>query len=110
RPPRSTLFPYTTLFRSELTIEPDGAHVALDMLAFGIQCAAERQHAGGRLDEHHLEARLQVRRVVAATAAQLQDRTRRMCARGRKSLRVKAGLLLVLGRRGEQRPPRRQLF
>jgi hypothetical protein len=52
---------------------------------------------------------LQVRRVVAAAAAQLQDRTRWTRARGRKSLRVKAGLLLVLGRRGEQRPPRREL-
>src|SRR3712207_8414115 len=29
RPPRSTLFPYTTLFRSELAVEPGGAGVPL---------------------------------------------------------------------------------
>src|SRR3982750_5007431 len=28
RPPRSTLFPYTTLFRSILSLPPAGAHVA----------------------------------------------------------------------------------
>src|SRR3712207_6967403 len=26
RPPRSTLFPYTTLFRSDLVVVPDGDH------------------------------------------------------------------------------------
>src|SRR3712207_7225810 len=37
RPPRSTLFPYTTLFRSHSEVERDRAHVvALEALAQGL--------------------------------------------------------------------------
>src|SRR3712207_9125469 len=31
RPPRSTLFPYTTLFRSEFLVGEDGRHVFIEM-------------------------------------------------------------------------------
>src|SRR3712207_7114468 len=42
RPPRSTLFPYTTLFRSRVSFDPDGAaapqevgvHVLVEMFSF----------------------------------------------------------------------------
>src|SRR2546422_3211274 len=36
RPPRSTLFPYTTLFRSEVFVEPDQGH-GKDVLVLGGQ-------------------------------------------------------------------------
>src|SRR3712207_8499900 len=41
RPPRSTLFPYTTLFRSELGALVDEPHAALGLLA---QEPVEREH------------------------------------------------------------------
>src|SRR3712207_8578148 len=50
RPPRSTLFPYTTLFRSpgsELVAEP-GVHALerVDVLAAGEQLRRDHQHRG----------------------------------------------------------------
>src|SRR3712207_8921087 len=42
RPPRSTLFPYTTLFRSEERHRPAVVH-----LAVGEQSAAQDQQSGG---------------------------------------------------------------
>src|SRR5256885_6294589 len=55
RPPRSTLFPYTTLFRSLLATEPEGARIPIvidssrwSVLAAGLKCAQ-------RLGEHTAE-------------------------------------------------------
>src|SRR5256886_9945195 len=65
RPPRSTLFPYTTLFRSEVVLESDGGErlvLALDLDAFlgfhglvqAVAPAAPRHQASGELiDNHH---------------------------------------------------------
>src|SRR3712207_7075714 len=36
RPPRSTLFPYTTLFRSARVLEPDRGRKAADVLDLGV--------------------------------------------------------------------------
>src|SRR3712207_7103755 len=49
RPPRSTLFPYTTLFRSGLVVDQDGERDDPDAVAelverVGRQQAAERPH------------------------------------------------------------------
>src|SRR5256885_11683247 len=35
RPPRSTLFPYTTLFRSNLLVDPDDEAVIVGVIDFG---------------------------------------------------------------------------
>src|SRR2546422_7872684 len=44
RPPRSTLFPYTTLFRSKLSEQPDGG--LLDKLVFGVGVGGHRSISG----------------------------------------------------------------
>src|SRR3712207_7441311 len=58
RPPRSTLFPYTTLFRSRLDLLGEGDHVERDELARGvaeaaevIEIARERVRIAGDVDE-----------------------------------------------------------
>src|SRR5687768_18420375 len=53
RPPRSTLFPYTTLFRSERTGGGTGALASFDTGGY-------RSGAGGRSEEHtsELQSRL----------------------------------------------------
>src|SRR4051794_41488805 len=48
RPPRSTLFPYTTLFRSAEELERHPVHVPVDVPT-GL---LEAGHAGGRLALH----------------------------------------------------------
>src|SRR3712207_8226485 len=47
RPPRSTLFPYTTLFRSKATIDYFGKHVAYVnvMRNMSVSCDCEDIHA-----------------------------------------------------------------
>src|SRR5256885_9832714 len=68
RPPRSTLFPYTTLFRSELVERVDAAE-QLDLLHL----------AGGSMDAAgevapRLEALRHAENVVALGAVELEDR------------------------------------
>src|SRR2546425_3100718 len=53
RPPRSTLFPYTTLFRSHLGVVL-GEVAERDLLPHAPLAAVERQHAG-RSEEHTSE-------------------------------------------------------
>src|SRR3712207_8842209 len=65
RPPRSTLFPYTTLFRSRLFDRVDDArHVRGHRAGFGVgharaeraaEAAHQRHHVGGRSEEHTSE-------------------------------------------------------
>src|SRR2546425_3684199 len=54
RPPRSTLFPYTTLFRSMLHEVSDGGEQQRDERDDGQQ-QIERQRAGERSEEHTSE-------------------------------------------------------
>src|SRR5690349_23981217 len=54
RPPRSTLFPYTTLFRSQLLLHAEGVHHCRDTACRG------RLRGDGRSEEHTSE--LQSRR------------------------------------------------
>src|SRR5260221_893439 len=49
RPPRSTLFPYTTLFRSAREVAVDQVEVGLDLIA------ARERVGGGRSEEHTSE-------------------------------------------------------
>src|ERR1039457_458305 len=69
RPPRSTLFPYTTLFRSEL----DVLHAGLLFVLVG-----EGQHLVGHVEAVGFAARRDAPRgeqdVDAAAAAEIEDR------------------------------------
>ena len=60
----------------ELAPQPDRTHVALDMLALRVQRAAHLEHAWSAVDEHHVESCFQIRRIIAAPAAQFQQRLR----------------------------------
>src|SRR2546425_8317091 len=65
RPPRSTLFPYTTLFRSRTMVTGATKHVLAIIVSFtgteGLERWAQRmaalltQHAAGRSEEHTSE-------------------------------------------------------
>src|SRR3712207_7468833 len=63
RPPRSTLFPYTTLFRSPTGVAPDdGQHTVVDIAEHlhgggGVQLREPGAHASevGRSEEHTSE-------------------------------------------------------
>src|SRR3712207_8940185 len=57
RPPRSTLFPYTTLFRSTGEIRVDVAFVAAPTCdAYGNICASKGSSACGVVDYAHSDA------------------------------------------------------
>src|SRR5256885_8173429 len=57
RPPRSTLFPYTTLFRSDRTPLPAARRAVPGHAAVGRPAlpAAQRRHRGLRSEEHTSE-------------------------------------------------------
>jgi hypothetical protein len=91
--------------RVERPTEPDGAHVALDVLTFGIEPTAHRQHRRRSVDERQSERALEVRGVVAAAASQLEDVPHARVARPDQDPSVLLGLGgVVLGGR-QQRPP-----
>ena len=91
--------------RVELTPEAHGPHVALDVLAFRIERAADREHAFGQIDEHHLEARFQVGSIAAAAAPELEHRPGRYRAGGDQRPFVERRFLGVVGWRRQERPP-----
>src|SRR5256885_17267309 len=49
RPPRSTLFPYTTLFRSEAAAKATGAHAFIQALPQGYDTPLDAGEAGAAL-------------------------------------------------------------
>src|SRR5256885_10565200 len=59
RPPRSTLFPYTTLFRSTITSDPPASDITLfSLLGFGALAGGSTAAEGGgspRSEEHTSE-------------------------------------------------------
>src|SRR5688572_32617591 len=75
RPPRSTLFPYTTLFRTEITTRSTSSSVATRMMsgesphsrpfrrcitcAASSSCTANRDRRGQRSEEHTSELQSQ---------------------------------------------------
>jgi hypothetical protein len=91
--------------RVELSSEPHVPHVAVDVLAFRVQCAADGPHPLRWFHEHHLEAGLEMRGVVAAAAAELEDRARRPAGGGRERIRKECGFLLIIGWRRQKGPP-----
>src|SRR2546430_8849360 len=88
RPPRSTLFPYTTLFRSQGHAEPVGAQHATPLptltpealrdrkstrlnsshsqISYAVFCLKKKTHSRGRLGLHH--ARIVLQRLPALPA------------------------------------------
>src|SRR2546430_13645405 len=62
RPPRSTLFPYTTLFRSEVQGVRRDALRVVEQLDDGMAAGVGRDHSAGAVvahtvDDQHLESR-----------------------------------------------------
>ena len=80
----------------ERPVEADGAHVALDVPALGVELLAHRQHPGRQVDEGHLEVRLEVGGVVAAAAAEFEGSSGSAVRGFEQVPEVDAGFLLVL--------------
>ena len=95
--------------RIELPAQPHCAHIALQVFTFRVERLADRQHIRREVDQGHAEMRLEVRRVVPATAAQLQQRRRRAFAGIKEDFAVFLCLLDVISRRGEEGPPGSQV-
>src|SRR5687767_15244081 len=55
RPPRSTLFPYTTLFRSILCMPQELVMLVQTMIGWGIDVSAKGSRLGNRSEEHTSE-------------------------------------------------------
>ena len=91
--------------RVEAPPEPDRTHVALEVLALGVQAAADLEHGGGQVDERELEPGLHVRGVVPAARAELEHLGDLAPGVVLDHLSVLGGLLGVVLRRREQRPP-----
>jgi len=60
--------------RIELAPQPYGAHVAHEVLAIRVELLADLEHPRREVNQRHLEFLLHVRRVVAATRAELENR------------------------------------
>src|SRR3712207_7230639 len=95
RPPRSTLFPYTTLFRSKRElmdrIEEASRYVPLADLALSPQCGFASTMEGNLLSEDEQWAKLQLVRSEEHTS-ELQSRQYLVC---RLLLEKKINLLLL---------------
>src|SRR5688572_32586273 len=68
RPPRSTLFPYTTLFRSEQSSEADAEE------AFGVAGVDLGEDVARQVDAVDLPVALNGRRVLELLVVRLEDR------------------------------------
>src|SRR5258705_4720975 len=87
RPPRSTLFPYTTLFRSLLTKSPDtsGRAVFLAALADGSVAQVHVQKGVDRSEEHTSELQ-SLRHLVCRLL--LEKKKEECCRRPHRHARV----------------------
>src|SRR5256885_9074663 len=85
RPPSSTLFPYTTLFRSELVEQPDAPAFLVEV----------DDHAPP-LARHHLHGAVKLRPAVAALRAEdVPGETLRVHPEDRKSTRLNSSHLVI---------------
>src|SRR2546427_2435144 len=91
RPPRSTLFPYTTLFRSQAD---DGGHVAADAVADGREAPAVD---ADRSEEHTSELQSQSNLVCRLLLEKKKSDTRR--SHRRNSVRERSSRARYRGRR-----------
>src|SRR3712207_8413374 len=75
RPPRSTLFPYTTLFRSVLVCEPQNLFFAcLDAFPHEVYALGKRTDLSARIDSQRL-------RVIAVLNARSEEHTSELQSR-----------------------------
>jgi hypothetical protein len=89
----------------ERPAEANRAHVALDVLALGVEAAADGEHLRRPVDEREPEGALEVRRVVPAAAAELEDVLDRPGAGVDQEAAVLLRLRCVVLGGGQQRPP-----
>src|SRR3712207_8150344 len=61
RPPRSTLFPYTTLFRSDTTVNITGGNTSLDVSGGGTRTLSLLNSTGGQVANFDLSDRKSTR-------------------------------------------------
>jgi hypothetical protein len=95
--------------RVELPSQPQRAHVALDVLAVGIQLPADLEHRRRHVGQRHGEVALEVRGVVASAAAQLEHPLQPPGGAVAQEAAVDLRLLDVVLGRGEEREPSRQV-
>src|SRR5256885_9695400 len=90
RPPRSTLFPYTTLFRSQQIRQDEG--IAGVTLAAGGGVAGARRLEGVRADGHDLEPGVEDRKSTRLNSSHLVNSYAVFCFK-------KKSVLLTQGRK-----------
>src|SRR5438874_4193595 len=80
RPPRSTLFPYTTLFRSDAVREVTIAKLATQRAAFEVMDACLQIHGGaGYMAEYEIERAARDARRSEEHTSELQSRRDLVC-------------------------------
>ena len=93
--------------RVEGPAQPQGAHVAEEMLALGVLRAAERAHLRGQVGQRALEPALHEERVVPRPRAELEEGAGGGRRRAQERRLVAGRLLLVVGDGVEERIPAR---
>jgi len=91
--------------RIEKPPEPQVSHVAGKMLALGIERAAEVEHSFRQIYQCRLKMRFEVRRVVAASGAKLEQRARWRRTRLDQELASEFRLFGIVRRGREQVKP-----
>src|SRR5438309_4564193 len=82
RPPRSTLFPYTTLFRSLAVVTPAG-RIRLGMLpggVLGMQIHRSEEHTSELQSQFHLVCRLLLEKKNSYTLQQTSSRNEKLAS------------------------------
>src|SRR3984885_742319 len=108
RPPRSTLFPYTTLFRSPPTVSPRRFRIRLKGFFSISPLSTRRDRKSTRLNSSHVR--------ISYAVFCLQEKTHRRPCHGRKRCRIRLRRVFVRIFFGNlfflmiRRPPRSTLF
>src|SRR5689334_24295002 len=77
RPPRSTLFPYTTLFRSAISTRPSGSSIAVEWYSRGFVSERSEEHTSELQSQFHLVCRLLLEKKKKTELTRiLRERTR----------------------------------
>src|SRR2546430_12565871 len=87
RPPRSTLFPYTTLFRSAADLSTLGAKVVGGIVIPGIACRSDGEEGGSRREEENwlLASRLRDRKSTRLNSSHSQISYAVFCLKKKKN-------------------------
>src|SRR5215468_8981700 len=100
--------------RIECPIEAQRLHVALNVFTLRVELLTQLQHPRRKIDQRHLEMRLQVGGVVSATRSEFENiptaaryRYRRICFLDQPPREL--GLFSVIRRRRQKMKPRCEL-